>query len=151
MKGTGLGNAALAFLLARPIKVIHLYRRDPLAAYLSHERMRRFRVTHSSHGAWSDVPKIRIDIPDLTEFARQQASYRARVGRLFPDAVPVAYEALPATFPAILDHLEVPPHPWVEKLDKLAPVDLRDAIENHDEARAACSLSGVAELVPVEE
>ena len=50
----------------------------------------------------------------------------------------VASAALVATGPAILDRREVQPHAWEKKLDKLAPVDLRDAIENHTEASPAC-------------
>ena len=144
LKGTPLGNAALAYLIARPTPTIHLYRQDRLAAFLSRERMIRYQVSHSDAGAWADIPRIHVDLDKLREFAREQDSWHRRVVALFPDALLVSYERLQDSFPAVLDHLGVAPAPWVERLEKLAPIDLRDAIENHDEARAALTAIATA-------
>lgn len=128
-----LAHAALAYLIARPMTVIHLYRANTLAAFVSRQRMKEFGVSHSNEGAWRDLPYLIIARDELVEYAAEQASFRARTDALFPHALKVRYEDLRDTFPAILRHLGVSPAPFVEGLQKLAPDDLRDVVANYDE------------------
>lgn len=74
-----------------------------------------------------------IDRAELVEYAAEQASWRARTAALFPHALTITYEELRASFPAILDHLGVAPAPFVERIEKLAPADLRLVVANYDE------------------
>ena len=111
--------------------------------------MRLFGIAHSDKPI-PDVPPMRVDIGELTDFVREQEMYRLRVDALFPDALRVAYEDLPAAFPTILDHLDLAPAPWTERLSKVGPADLAAAVVNFDEARAALGVTSRLERKVVE-
>ena len=133
-------DALIRYAKANEVRIVHLRRRNHLAAFVSRARMSRFGIRHSDRplGKNGDVQTGRIKVcsRELKRYTARQSALAAHIDATFPHALQLTYESLRDDFPRLLNHLAVDPdRPFYAPLRKLAPPDLSEVIENYAELR----------------
>lgn len=133
-------DALVRYANANDVRIIHLRRRNHLAAFVSRARMMRFGIRHSDRpfGKNGEVQTASIKVcpRELQRYIARQSALAAHIDATFPQALQLTYEGLREDFPRLLNHLAVSSNrPFAAPLRKLSPSDLSDVIENYAELR----------------
>lgn len=134
----GLDRMLQPWATENGVRVIHLRRLNPVAAFASRLRMQKYRISHSDAAGRPDggssAQKVHITPDDLSQFIDRQTRQGAQVDALFPAALRIEYENLAADYPLILSHLGLDgDRAFASPLRKMTPLSLADVIENYPE------------------